>query len=581
VRLSCHVHPQDLDLLGVWDWLRELLEFADAALLQDSQAGPEIVALAAARGRLTRQVLDGGSELITPSVPVTFTHAVQQPLGSPAFTRLPIVHDPASPIVASALANSFSPVTAWRSQGSHHAVLLGALRINHASTAAIDLEARWIDWLDDLDEPGPTRRQGSGHVERIPLTSDDDGPVAADGTGLRQVAYYLKEIDTLWFAAPFDQLDGVPSPGQLCAPVHRLDDTRHRTVRYRAVASSRFAEYFPDSAAVTTRTGGALTVDVPSSARPAAPDVAYVVPTFGWIREVDTNTKTEVRLGNGLRVYLRRPWYSSGSGELLGVVLWPAASPAPDDDQREAAKAVITQWGADPVWTTGTLAAVPGVGQFPAAVRSGAGLSLQESAQLVDVAGHRVAYDRGRRLWYCDIQLDPGEVYAPFVRLALARYQPRSIAGVELSHAVLSDFAQLTPDRSATLTVDPATPERARLVVVGTGPSAPTKSVITATVEARRTDVHSDLGWAPAAPAVVQVDEDMPAPAQAGSVLFSAQIRFAKRPTPGAFRVVVREFEILPVDPPLVTLDDGPQLGSRLVYASILDLDYPLQVSTT
>jgi hypothetical protein len=350
-------------------------------------------------------------------------------------------------------------------------------------------------------------------------------------------------------------------------------------VRYRAVSSSRFQEYFPELGIVTTRVGPGLTVDVPSSARPLPPDIAYVVPTFGWDRQATTNTKTEVRRGNGLRVYLHRPWYSSGPAELLGVVLWPAAAAAPPtDDQLEANKSLITQWGLDPVWSPGSLAPIPATQTFPAAVRSATSLILQETTQLVDVAGHEVGYDQGRQLWYCDIELDNPTAYAPFVRLALARYQPHSIPGVELSHVALADFAQLTPDRSAALTVDLAEPRSARLVVAGLAPDGPTRSYITATVQVRRSDVPGDLGWQSASPADVQVTEDSPAPSQPESVLFAATVRFASRPPPGRFRLVVREFEVLQVDPPPTAISDKPEFGARLVYASILPFDYPLDV---
>ena len=36
-------------------------------------------------------------------------------------------------------------------------------------------------------------------------------------------------------------------------------------------------------------------------------------------------------------------------------------------------------------------------------------------------------FDQVRKLWYCDLQLDAGTSYFPFVKLALARYQPHSI----------------------------------------------------------------------------------------------------------------------------------------------------------
>jgi hypothetical protein len=564
--LSCYTHPGDLDLMGVWNWIRELFEQRNQLALASQDAGQAAVANAEWQGQVTQTVLDGGNEFITPALPVSFTHAVQQPLGRPAFTRLPIVSNPPG----ATLSNSFTPVTAWRSPGSHHAVLLGAMAVNGATTASLDLEARWIDWIDDPAQPGPVTRQGSGPVERITLSSLDEGLVPADGSGTRQVAMYLPKIDTLWFAAPFDSLEGVTTPGVVAAPVHVLGDTKHRTVRYRAVASSRFQEYFPEPGTVTSRTGPALTVDVPSSARPLPPDIAYVVPTFGWDREVSTDVRTEVRLGNSLRVYLRRPWYSSGAGELLGVVLWPDGG-QPDDDQMEAGKACFTQWGLDPIWATGSLPPVPSAGSFPAAVRTGSGLSLHDITQPVDVAGHQVGYDAGRQLWYCDVEFANPEAYAPFVRMALARYQPRSIPGAELSQVALADFAQLVPDRSAALTIDPAQPRDARLVVAGLAPQGPATSYFTVTVQSHRTDIAGDLGWQPAAPADVRVIEDSPAPSEPGSVLYAATIRFASAPGPGRFRVVVNEHEVLRVDGPAAMPGGKPAYGTRLVYASVLE----------
>jgi hypothetical protein len=38
--------------------------------------------------------------------------------------------------------------------------------------------------------------------------------------------------------------------------------------------------------------------------------------------------------------------------------------------------------------------------------------------------------------------------YAPFVRLALVRYQPHALVASKVSRVVLADFAQLTPDRA-------------------------------------------------------------------------------------------------------------------------------------
>ena len=56
--------------------------------------------------------------------------------------------------------------------------------------------------------------------------------------------------------------------------------------------------------------------------RRPAPEVLYVVPTFGWVRGKTTQgTLTSWRRGGGLRVYLDRPWNVTGYGEMLAVVL--------------------------------------------------------------------------------------------------------------------------------------------------------------------------------------------------------------------------------------------------------------------
>jgi hypothetical protein len=575
--LSCYVDPQDLELLGVWRWILELYEAAEAIALQQG-SGPAIVDLASESALLTRVVLDGGHEMITPQLDVTLVHAVQQPLGRPAWSRLPIDHSPQFPSAVPALGNAFWEITAWRYAGSHATVLLGALAINAKSTAAIDIDAVWTEWQDDVSQPAPTRTPAASHVDRIPIVSLADGVLYADGSQARAVAQYIAEIDTLWFAAPFDSLQGVTPPDAVAAPVHQHGDTKHRCIQYRAVASSRFQEYFTEPGLDFTRTSAPIMLDVPSSARPLPPDVLYVIPTFGWERQESTNLKSEVRLGNGLRVYMNRPWYSSGEGELLGVVLWPGSQQPPDDTTRETFKAFFTQWGLDPIWDSGSLPAVPSIADFTATTYSGTSLTLEETSLQVDVAGHAVAFDETRGLWYCDVVIDAWDTYEPFVRLAVARYQPSSIPGVELSHVVLTDYAQLTPTRSASVTIDPASPAQARLVVGGPAPGGPTQSVVTVTVEERAENIGTDLGWLPAPAARASVTEDSPAPGSPTSVLWSGTIKFATMPQPGTFRVVVREFEVFEIDLPATPASAAPlaraAYGQRLIYASILPSDY-------
>jgi hypothetical protein len=67
------------------------------------------------------------------------------------------------------------------------------------------------------------------------------------------------------------------------------------------------------------------------------------------------------------------------------------------------------------------------------------------------------------------MNIDAGKSYFPFIRLALVRYQPKSLseaitgpetavlpgaANVHLSRVILADFIQLAPDRYASITRD-------------------------------------------------------------------------------------------------------------------------------
>jgi hypothetical protein len=484
-------------LMGVWNWLREDFEARELAALQGGIAAYTLGSSSDLVALLTRLVLEGGHDLITPSRTLTLVHAVQQPLGRPQFVQLPVVHRPTAPIFASALRNSFTPITAWRSYGSHVAVLLGGLEVNGATSSKIDLEARWQEVFDDPETPAPTKAWHSGHVETLPLATTDAGVIFSDGTQTRMVGTYVPRVDVLWFSAPIDELEGVTTPSEVAAPLHRLDDTKHRWVGYTAIANSRFQEYFP-AGLDFTRSSEPLLVDVPSSARPLVPDLAYVVPTFGWEQQETTNVKSSIRFGNGLRVYLHRGWYSSGDGELLGVVLWNGT--APDYPTRELYKPLFTQWGNDPIWKTGFLEDVPSIYDFPAAATTATALTLEENARPFDVAGHTVSFDSERKLWFCDVQLQNSSSYMPFIRLALARYQPHSISGIELSRVVLADYAQLTPDRSAVISMDPADTRRAQVFIGGVAPQPPAQPAIEVTVQRRLPNMISDLAWEQAPP---------------------------------------------------------------------------------
>jgi len=469
--------------------------------------------------------LNGAHWMLTPPRLLTLVHAVQQPLIEPQFQDL----------------------RADKLQlGETFATLTDQFPISGKSTIKVDIQATWHDPVDDLsDNPQPVVLVGSMRAFEVPINPDETVAVIDDS-----------QILTKHFSSK-----------------HEFHDTKHRNVTYTAVATTRFKEYFPDALTANpaniTRTSQPVTVSVLNSARPAAPKPLYVIPSFAWQSTAEGAWTVSKRSGGGLRIYLDRPWLSSGEGELLAAVLWGCAPPprfqgwsVPD-----FLKGYVTQWGKDPIWTAAAppSQAMPLPEHFRKAVAVGTELTLDELSNEPFIpftaVGHHVFYDdqHGRKLWYCDIEMDTGEAYFPFVRLALARYQPQSLPGAHLSRVVLADFAQLLPDRSASVTFDPIDPTVLQLAVNGLTYDGPGASFVTATVQTQPPG-GGDLAWVPLA----QIPLD-PHAFGGPDTLWTAQITLPAARGSRPFRLLIQEFEIFIKDVP----------GSRqrrLVYADVLTL---------
>jgi hypothetical protein len=198
-------------------------------------------------------------------------------------------------------------------------------------------------------------------------------------------------------------------------------------------------------------------LNILSSARPQQPDFLYVLPTFKWL---DTASGRK-RVGRGLRIYMKRGWFSSGVGELLGVVLMP---PGPIlTTIADQLKKYVSQWGSDPIFDR-NLSAVLGPSQFtydpkfpetkPGSLGQNLLLAETENTtapRFVQVQGFTPLFDSQRKLWYVELEFLPTNHYYTFIRLGLCRYQPDSLTNCEISKVVHTEFAQLLADRSATL----------------------------------------------------------------------------------------------------------------------------------
>ncbi|MCX7597622.1 MAG: hypothetical protein N2512_01955, partial [Armatimonadetes bacterium] len=455
------------------------------------------------------------------------THATQQPLFVPDLTKM----------------------TATRPFfGATYAELDGGLPCSGKSTQKFEIFAEWDEWIDPLGKPGP--EQVHGKVRAAEKTPDRSSDVLPLGKAR-----------------------------------HEFHDTKYRKVRYTALATTRFQECFDRNAIASgtmkiTRASAVREIDVLSSARPAAPKVLYVIPAFGWTETSGgpAGPISRTREGGWLRVYLERPWFSSGDGELLGVVLpqapqWtPAGVPTPWATLTET---YTTRWGTDPIWQSAPTKADLAPVDFPAAAATETNLTLEEAPGFrVSVAGHNVEYDPDRQLWYSDIQINYGKAYFPFVRLALARYQPNSLktdkGDCKLSRVVMAEFAQLAPHRAATLTF----PDATTVEVTVTGPSYLGSKLrqgfgdVYVAVEKQSPGGDPELGWVPVLTEEVQLEAGRTA---TGDAMWRGRVKLPGPRGSEKFRIVIKEYEWFQTGEQ-VTL--GAQVvrpeDKRLVYAEAM-----------
>ena len=173
----------------------------------------------------------------------------------------------------------------------------------------------------------------------------------------------------------------------------------------------------------------------------------------------------------------------------------------------------------------------------------------------------------------------------PFLRLAVARYQPNSMPGMEFSQVVGTDFVQLPPERVGTL----SRPDdgHAQITVTGvtsltnapgvdlTGPTPGHDALIAmltashrvvATVQTLSDGSASDLDWVDgAAVAATLAGIDANTYEATWTVELPLEARLQTPGTATAVRVQIKECEILSADP--VPGQTAFTPTSRLVYA--------------
>jgi hypothetical protein len=541
ISMSSYANPADLALMGVYQWgleahLPELAKVftpalakmsATAAASSSAISNPVPVktkaSLPAVANTLIATALIGQNWLLTPGIDLTLVHAVDKPLIKPEFTTRAHFE---------------------RQKGETHATLVDWMPIHGKSTGKFDVKAAWTESVDDpaAGAPtwGPTAVSKAAHAFTLTVEKDQE-----------RILGFGKPLPTMksapWGTIPVSGMLVENSSIDTASQRQFFGDTKHRKIDVTAVETTRFQKYFNDlDIGDFTETSAAKSLHVPSSARPARPDVKYILPTFGWTRAPGSST----RGGGGLRVYLDRPWFSSGDDERLAVVLY---QPWPGDGYSKL-EPYTSKWGKDPLFVAPDLPATQlSLSHFKETANKASKLQLKEySLSPVMVAAYEVDYDPATQMWFADVVMDQGKAYFPFVKLALARYQPYSLPGCELSPVVIADFVQLTPDRVASAVV--ATDKQSVTVsVVGHTYSdndaaigSTAKATVTATLERSATKGDATTGWT-AITSEVELTRQVPSLVAilAGDTrtVWRDAISLANTTAGITYRVVVREYE--------------------------------------
>lgn len=404
-----------------------------------------------------RQVLaaaarDGWLWWLTPDEDLRLVHATARPAIPPKISRL--VAEPRSANVVAAN-------------------LDGVLDVHGASTDKVELRAEWAEPVDDPTAPEPSSRTTREVVVKHNIEENERfslltfNPNSAKHVGTRDAEVPLRRA------------------------VHTLPDTKARKVTYQLHGSSRYREFFlPDELPKTDDTaslGNPVEVNIPSSAVPAPPVVHDVIPMFHWDQTTEPEHPFAIRRSrrSGVRIWLDRPWFSSGDGEMLAVIA--TGDPELSKDKTDT----VSLWARDPILVSSKIANSYEVPVLTAWQQRAVQLNLKPESlpgrpelhvikpgsptagdKVINAYAYTPEFDPGRKRWYVDAVFESAGASWPFLRLAVARYQPNSIAGMEFSQVVATDFVQLPPERIGTL----SRPDKDHVRVSITGVSSATNA---------------------------------------------------------------------------------------------------------
>lgn len=354
--------------------------------------------------------------------------------------------------------------------GGDVAFLHGVVDLHRPSTGSLQVEMAWEDWDDERcvsrDNGEWTHRPRARRLAHLP----DLAVKRADDGGSPPLSLAR---------------EGVGAGPDLSFPI----GTCALAAQVVLTAESRFRHCFAEASPPRpeeARSSSTFSLWLPSTLRPPAPTVSGAPEPIARQTEIARSRQSiVVEVSWSLRVTLAaRSWFKSGVGELLALVFKPEtlvadASVAPratghglapsefrnsdflrrldvlqqqplegpplpvDQDalrkeRSRADLARVTGWGVDPATDAGRLDAVISPAVFsgwtvkrarvplPFRVESVLGPDTTEMSD-VSIIAYEAALDAATGERIVDVDLAPSDVDTPFLRLSVARFQPRAL----------------------------------------------------------------------------------------------------------------------------------------------------------
>ncbi|WP_456822988.1 hypothetical protein [Bradyrhizobium sp. USDA 4502] len=234
--------------------------------------------------------------------------------------------------------------------GATDVLLTGQVKVHAASTGAVEFIASGVaaarGRFDDADRGRPRDSRLRGLWPEIsaenPIKTEDLFGFKVGGDG--RVTHPQERVPLLRieaFGAGSNVIDAFLAQRKAAGAADATADEPRKTLRHEALTDGR-ARYLTIEPVAVARHGGLLRTRydelmeqqslagqsssfwLPACVRPARIAPRSLIPSFSWPKPVGNpgNVVSATRTMM-IRARMRRPWFSSGEGERLGVVLWP------------------------------------------------------------------------------------------------------------------------------------------------------------------------------------------------------------------------------------------------------------------